>query len=293
MRFSILAIVLAISLLTSGGVGYCLDEVRIPPNSSNLDKRTTYPQLLLTEAMKATEPTDGPFVITCCEHRMSRDRGMSELTSGNLINVYPASFHKKWATKALVVKIPIYKGLRSYRLLLINRNDLDRFAGVKTLEDLKTLRVGVGSQWPIVPAFEEKGLRVVTGSSYDGLFAMLDSNRFDYFPRGLGDIYTEVENRQKHFPNLFIEPRLAINCPLPIYFYVSPNNPELADRIRRGLEILIADGTYDAMFHERFDKTIDRAQLDKRRILFIHNPMLENEIHTLRDELWFRPKVSR
>jgi ABC-type amino acid transport substrate-binding protein len=258
------------------------------PPASNLDERDFYHEDLLTLALEATEPTDGPFIITHFNHRVPRKRGLEELISGKRINVYVAATRNEWEKNLLAVRIPIYKGLLSYRLFLINQQAKSRFAAIHTLADLKKLRAGSGAQWTITMTLQKGGFTVVPGTDYEGLFSMLSMNRFDYFPRGLNEIYPELKARKNRFPNMCVEPTLALYCPLPTYFFVSPQAPGLADRIKRGLEILIANGSFDAVFHRWFDSDIEQAQLAGRRVLRVGNPFLSKKTPLNRPELWLK-----
>ena len=89
-------------------------------------------------------------------------------------------------------------------------------------------RIGLGSQWSTTKILRAAGFNVVAGSSYDGLFWMLDHDRFDVFPRGVNEIFQEIEARRDSLPNLMIEPSLALYVPTPYYFFVSPQTPRLS-----------------------------------------------------------------
>jgi hypothetical protein len=78
------------------------------------------------------------------------------------------------------VRLPIDKGLLGYRMFLVREADLPRFATVRTLDDLRKLRVGQGKDWIDVPILRKAGFPVVEGTSYPGLFAMLAAGRFDF-----------------------------------------------------------------------------------------------------------------
>ena len=150
--------------------------------------------------------------------------------------MYVAATRNTWEERAIPIRIPIMKGLLSYRLLLINCRDMDRFAEIDSLDALKALKGGTGLQWTITEVHRRNGFTLVTGNDYEGLFAMLDSGRFDYYSRGINEIFTEYETRKERFPGMCIEadswpstaPRRAISSSLRTY-------PKLADRIRRGI----------------------------------------------------------
>jgi hypothetical protein len=76
---------------------------------------------------------------------------------------------------------------------------------------------------------------------------MLIGKRFDYFPRGLDEVWSE----EKLFSNkgIIIEQHLMLKYSTSKYFFVNKRNVALADRIERGLKIAIADGSFDALFN--------------------------------------------
>ena len=288
MRHPTSCLLLAAAVFCIVTTGHCLDEVRLAPPVSAHDQRCAYPYALLHRAMEATRGTDGPFLTVTLPAVMSRERALRELAAGN-ITVHVAATNPRWEAGAIAVRIPVLKGLLGYRLLLVREADLDIYAAVEDMDDLRPLRAGLGEQWTTTAIFRELGFTVATGTDYEGLFGMLALGRSDYFPRGINEIYAEWEERWHRYPELCIEPTLALYLPTPNYFFVSPRHPHLADRIRRGLELLIANGEFDAMFRERYTDAIERAGLGERRIIEIPNPLLTQETPLDRSELWFTP----
>ena len=265
------------------------DEVRLAPGQSEDDRRHHYPHKVLRAALDATVESHGPYVVRYTGPRMTRDRALLELTRGKLINVYRAPTRAEWEQKAIPIRIPIRKGLLGYRLLLINRQDAPNYARIETVEALMRLRAGMGSQWTVTRVMRELGFEVVTSPDYEGLFAMLAAKRFDYFPRGINEVFTEVEHRAERFPEMMIEPTKAIYSVTPTYLFVSPGEPKLADRIRDGLEKVIEDGTLDRLFEEEHGEAIQRAGLAERTIFHAPNPLLDPRTPLDREELWFKP----
>ncbi|MFQ3196742.1 MAG: hypothetical protein ACI81A_000446 [Paraglaciecola sp.] len=60
---------------------------------------------------------------------------------------------------------------------------------------------------------------------------MLLANRFDYFPRGISEIWREEEL----FDTLVIEKKLLLHYPAVEYFFVQAGNIGLAQQIELGL----------------------------------------------------------
>jgi hypothetical protein len=96
---------------------------------------------------------------------MSPQRVAQELLMpGGRINIFAR--HLAGTGTAIPASAPaIDKGLLGYRMFLVRDADLPRFA-VRTLDDLRKLRVGQGKDWIDVPILRKAGFPVVEGTSY-------------------------------------------------------------------------------------------------------------------------------
>ena len=220
---------------------------------------------------------------------MNRNRALIELIRGESINVHIAATRNEWEEKAIPTRIPVLKGLLGYRLLLVHKKDLKKFKTLKNIEGLKALRAGSGNQWTTTMVLKAAGFTLVGGNDYEGLFKMLTTNRFNYFPRGVNEIFREFGARISLLPNIQIEPTEALYFPTPSYFFVSPEYPGLADRIKRGMEILVQKGIIDSLFKEYFNGALSQANLKNRLIFKCENPHLSPETPFDRPELWYHP----
>lgn len=284
--FSVLAL---LSFLGVCGQALAFETIITNPIKSSNDKRFEYPLEILRVAMERTEDRYGPFEIRRFEKSMSRNRALRELVAGNL-TVFEAATRQEWEAAAIPIRIPIRKGLLGYKLLLVRRSDQYKFASVKNSEDLKAFRVGGGQQWSSSLAMRRLGFEVYGGIEYEPLFAMLDGNRFDYFPRGVNEIFNEYDSRKEIFPNMVIEKKLSLYLPLPTYFFVSPLKPKLAQRVKEGLLSMVDDGTLDKMFIQYHQEALRRADLKSRTIISLKNYNLSDETPFHREEFWYHPK---
>ncbi len=257
---------------------------------SKFDKRGVYPRKLLEQILKKTSAQYGPAMLKA-EFTMSRKRVLKELELGTKIHVSDAATRTSWEERLIPIRIPIDKGLLGYRLFLINKTKQHLFSNISSIESLKKFRLGTGRQWSITPIFEHNGFNVKKGESYDSLFTMLEKSRFDYFPRGLNEIFTEYENRRSAHPKLHIENTLLLYVPLPHYFFVSPTKPGLADRILTGLNLMIHDKSFDKLFFKYYADDIEKGNLKGRKKFYLDNPTLSPETPLGRKELWLDPSV--
>lgn len=187
------------------------------------------------------------------------------------------------------IRIPIYRGLLGYRVLLIKKGTQSRFDGIKTLKDLQGLSLGQGRFWADTNVLTANNLNVVKVLKYEGLFYMLDGGRFDAFPRGAHEPWSEMER----YPNLAleVEQNLLLSYTNPFYFFVNKSNTKLAADIERGLRIALADGSFEEYFFN--DPTVKdvmtKANLKNRTLIQLDNPDLPKKTPVDDASLWFNP----
>ena len=265
------------------------DVIRIFKPHSLFDQRHIYNNAVLTAALDKTVQQYGRYTLDLSIPGTQRERALVELIAGERINVHIVPTRPEWEKKALPIRIPIAKGLLGYRLFLVNRQHVDTFSNIESIGQLKTLKAGLRQQWSTTKVMQNCGFNVVAGSDYEGLFKMLMNDRFDYFPRGVNEIFAEFESRREQLPEMIIEPNLALFIPMPIYIFVCPKYPQLAERIEIGLHAMIDDGSLDSLFKHYHADSIHLANLDQRRVFRVDNPFLSSETQLDRKEFWFDP----
>ena len=124
----------------------------------------------------------------------------------------------------------------------------------------------------------DEGYNVLRVHNYESLFKMLNARRFDYIPRGVHEIYDELEARSKDIDNLMVEPHIVLLMPLPTYTYVSPKEQRLAKRIEIGLKKIIANGELDKLFNRYYADDITRANLSRRKVIEIKTPFTDHYV---------------
>ncbi|WP_341937090.1 transporter substrate-binding domain-containing protein [Marinimicrobium sp. C2-29] len=185
------------------------------------------------------------------------------------------------------IRIPLYKGLIGWRLLMIRDGDQARFATLDGLEPLKSLKTVQGHDWPDTNVLLHNGFNVVRSASWEGMFKMLYAGRVDYFPRSALEVWDEVEAFSEL--DFSVDQSLALVYPSAYYFFVNRANREVAEAIERGLDRAIEDGSFDELFLSYHGESIRRAKLDQRKILRIDNPMMTPQTPLDREELWYQP----
>jgi len=254
-----------------------------------LDKRNDYYIALLTLALEKTQVKYGGFHLEMNENSMLQARALLSVAKKQFIDVVWTMTSKEREAALLPVRIPLLKGLLGYRIFIIKKQDKSKFEQIQTLEDLSELVAGQGHDWPDVSILRANGLTVTVGASYDGLFRMLSAGRFDYFPRGMNESWSEVQaHKEKGF---IVEGDLLLKYPAPIYFFVHKGNTALAQRIEEGLLLAIEDGSFDSIFYEHpANKGIFKlTNIKNRKVFDLRNPSLPAETPLDDHKLWYLP----
>jgi hypothetical protein len=224
-------------------------QVRVPRSQGPSLSTETYcaDLLALALALEKTRATDGAFVIVPIYQSATSDRLVHQLADApTQVDVIWTSNDEQRERLLRPIKISILRGLNSYRIFLIRKADQRRFDRIHTLDDLRRLKAGQGAQWPDTAVLLANRLPVIVAARSELLFDMLKQRRFDYFPRGLNEVWDE---QQLHAgDDIVVEDTLMLHYPAPIYFFVNKQAAALADRIERGLRIAQQDGSFEALF---------------------------------------------
>ena len=262
---------------------------------SPLDRRYLYHWKILETALERTRAKYGAYLLESARF-MTEERQRFELThaTGSLTVIYLGTT-PSMEKELLPVRIPVDKNLGGYSVFLIRRARQADFAGVKTLDGLRPFTLGLGLGWIDVDILRSNQLRVVTGSSYNGLFEMVENGRFDALLRSVTEVLDEYESRRTRMADVGIEEHLALYYPMPMYFWFSRTDAgrQLAARAEEGMRLMIADGTYDRIFASFHDDKIRRLDLSHRRLVKINNPFLGPETPVQDTRLWFDPQTYR
>lgn len=260
--------------------------LKYPRPQSENDTRHIYRIKLLELALKKTSEESGPFKIEYNPERMSQSRAIVMIKNNSGIDVIalPTSIQRE--SELLPVRLPILKGLLGYRIFIIRSEDRDKFNRIKRYNDLKKFSAGSGHDWLDTEILAYNRINVIKSSNYEGLFLMLRSGRFDYFPRGVNEAFDEIESRIANFKDLEVERSLALHYPFPVYFFLRKDNVNLAARIEKGLRISITDGSFKRLFDRYNGADIRKAAINKRNIIRLNNPLLPDKTPIKEKYLW-------
>ncbi len=262
------------------------DTLHIPGN----EEVDMLPQNLI-EAIARRAGMDFDFPQNIDSRNVTPERQISDLNSG-ILDVMWTATSISYEENLLALYYPIYKGILGMRIGIIRSDNTRIFDGVKTLSDLQAFKPGSGRTWADTEILESNGLNVIKTSKYANLFYMLEGGRFDYFPRGIHEPWTEIKDNS-HL-NLTIEPNVSMSYKMPMYFFVKKGNVALAKRLNSAIESLITDGSFDKMFFADADvqSAFEKSNIKNRRIIELENPFLSKKTPLKRKELWFDPREN-
>jgi hypothetical protein len=255
------------------------------------DVRYQYHWEILHTALEKTVPKWGPFHMQGSRTMSERRQAYELMHATDKLSVMYLGTTPEFEQKLYAVHIPVDRNLGGYNVFLIRKDRRDDFRAVRTLQDLKHFSFGLGLGWLDVQILQHNGLKVVTGSSYDGLFEMLVHRRFDVFLRAAVEVLDEHAGRVSDLPELWIEDSLILYYPLPMYFWFprTAEGKRLAERAEEGMRMMLDDGSYDRIFDKHQRHKIAQLHLSDRRIIRIDNPLLGPETPFFDKRLWFDP----
>lgn len=262
-------------------------EIRYFQADSRYAYRTQLLQLILNKTL-----AEGGYRLTPLYTDVTPDRGLALLQSGRIDVVsLPATPERERLYRA--VPEDIMRGLLGYRVLLIRKERQAEFAAITSLDGLRKMRLGFGSQWADFPILEHNGLTVVGNPHYPSLFGMLEKGRFDAFPRGLNEAWREQEEHTAELPELAVESELLLYYPYPVYFFVQRDDMALASRLQRGLERAIQDGSMRTLFLQHHATLFKQAGLAHRRLILLENPFLPADFRSPDTSWWLPSSLHR
>jgi hypothetical protein len=229
---------------------------------------------MIESALQVTEATYGPYQVVFTQEQLSSERKHDLLVDGDKVNVdrlvgFPS---QKGPRKGLIrVDVPVLNGVMGYRILLIRKEDQVRFSSISTLDELRKLPMGFGKGWE-GHVYKFNGFSVAEPLNMTMLLKMLAGRRYHFVPLSVIEIDDNYEIDGQRVDELVPEQTLLLYMPLPVYFYVSPKQSLLADRLTLGLKYLQENGQMDSLFKTHFGERLMRLHLAKRTLIELTNP---------------------
>ncbi len=240
------------------------------------DTRHNYERALAHLLLQKTEVEFGPYDVIDAPP-MSYTRAVQSLQE----NIYPNFirgfvFQKNLSKSGDLdyVPFPILRGLLGYRTCFLSTAIEESFAQAKSRKDILSFTHGYGVDWPDITILRAGGVSTTSYPGYKSLFKMVAANRFDLFCRGTNEIYDEYQ-RHKNLQNFAYDKTKAFFYEFPFFFYANSSNSLVIERLKRGFEITIQDGSFEKLWYQHHKRNLDFVKLNERQIYYFENPYLE------------------
>jgi hypothetical protein len=255
------------------------ETVRI---ASRGDANANYAISMIKLALKHAEKK---YSLDIFDATLTGERQKQGLIEGS-IDVSWTATNNDMEEHTLPVRVPLYKGLLGYRVLLMNAESLSNFRHINSRQDLLSHTFGQGRGWTDTTILKANGLTVIEANKYESLFHMVDGKRFEAFPRGVHEPWLEMKNRPEL--NLAVDNRVMLVYKMPFYLFVTPTRPDLAKAIEQGLLAAIDDGSFDELFftNDTVRTVIEKVDLSYRMVFELKNPDLPPKTPLNNTKLW-------
>ncbi len=244
---------------------------------TDYDKRESYNIELITLALEKTKPEYGDYTILRIPP-MNIARSIYSIETDAYRNLLvELSFDEELEQDKNLTHInfPIYLGIVGYRICFVSPNIVEPLKSINSVTDLKRFSIGQGFSWADTKILRHNGFHVIEISNYESLFKMIISGRIDLFCRGVNEFLNEYESK-KHMGNLHHDQSFAIHYSLPRFYYLNKKNIAAKERIEKGLIAAYEDGSLLKTWKKHFLPGIEHANLKKRKIYTIDNPLIKS-----------------
>lgn len=233
-----------------------------------------YADQLLALALQLSTDRYGPYRLVRQHEETVIRRQLLELDSGHL-SVAVAMPTPEWLDSALPVRVPVMRGLASFRFFLGRQSELPAYESVRTLDDLRALTIGQGPGWSTAPLLEANGFKVVYGGAHPTLIPMLHSGRFQLLMRSVYEVQPELRAQVDVHPDLVVVDHFAVFTYMPMYFFVAKHQPVLARRLEYGLKKAYANGQLDRLFNRYFGDSLKLLKNTRMKFLYLPNTNID------------------
>ena len=264
---------------------FSANPIRLPRGNSSW---SAYANELALRILKVTENHKAPDKIEWRAEYQAQKRQIRNVSEGIDFDVIWTMTSTERESHSNPVHVDIFKGLMGSRVFLIRKDMAQKFANIKTIEDLKKINFVQGQDYPDTPILKSAGLTVHEGDAFGDMIEMIRHKRADAFPRGIPEPLIEID--MFHIDqDISLENHVMISYEAPCYFFFSKKDPTLRERFKKGFEIIEKDGSFDRIFNKHFANVIKKINITNRVIFHINNPYLsEQSKEALKNQkLWY------
>ena len=244
----------------------------IPFQVDETDEIHQYIVSVLERVMQVTEKEYGIVKLVSQAEATVQTRQIRNLQQGLSDIIWLLSSQER-VREAKAIPIPIIGGLYGYRVLLIRDSDT-RFSSSLSLSSLQKMDYVQGPDWPDRYILEANRFNV-NPVPYRTGFRMVNNGFADAYPRAIHEAKLEVKTPVGR--SLKVEENVLLCYPNPLFFYVSPKRPQLAERIKVGMEQLIHSGELQRLLAKQTFFQAARENIAGRTIYELDNTYLSTD----------------
>ncbi|WP_019644214.1 type 2 periplasmic-binding domain-containing protein [Novispirillum itersonii] len=244
---------------------------RTPAPNPVTARFATYTHALLELAFAETAEF-GPSRVDLDERSLERRRVEAELDRGDRISVFLMPGTNAYDRRFLRISLPVDRGLMGFRIGQIRRADTGRFSAIRSVDDLRQIRIGSVLGWYMSDILHHNGLTVDVLPTAGDLYPMLQRGRIDMILRGATDIQQEQVNIAADMPDIGIEESLLVHLPVAQYLYVSREQPALYHRLETGLRRAVDSGRFDSLFYGYYGPPLESLTVSGRTRIDLTDP---------------------
>ena len=220
-----------------------------------------YQHSALILALEKTVSSHGTFTMKYIKEPMNDRRARAEILKNNFPNfVMAMAGSAEKFIRFSYAPFPIELGLLGYRLPMHHKSNLSTFSKIKTLNELKSLRVVQGEGWHDSQILKDNGFTAVSEVNSKRFGKMLTSNRVDLFFSSLSDINYHLSD------TIVLNKKFAIFYSSPRFYIANKNNTAIIERIYKGLTLAFNDGSLLELMDKNFAPELLKLDASNRVI---------------------------
>ncbi len=215
------------------------------------------------------------LTLEYAKENISQGRALKELNNNGVIDLtWSVTTHER--EQALTpIRIPLYQGFIGWRVFIIRKGNQTMFDNITSLNELGKLLAIQRFDWPDHQVFIDNNLDVDGSLPFAQMYKAIENGLADYFPRSVLEVTRELNSIKSN--QLTVENSLLLKYPSSYYFFVGKNNTKLAEMIKRGFALVLADGSYQLLFQECFGSALKALNLKQRKVLHLKSSLMPEQ----------------
>lgn len=241
----------------------------IPGPSAPFKERNPFVEQLLTMIFAKQNIK---LELVYATENITQGRALKELDNNDIINVTWSVSTIAREQSSIPIRIPIYQGFIGWRVFIIDKDNQEKFNKINSLIELNEMLAIQRFDWPDYQIFIENNLAVDGSLPFSQMYKAIETGLADYFPRSVLEVTREL--KLINSDQLAVEQTLLLKYPSSYYFFVGNNNPELAQTIKKGFELAMADGSYQLLFQQHFGHVLATLNISERKVFQLKSSLL-------------------